>query len=77
MHLAGVTAHPTGEWVAQVARNLLMDLDDQVDRFRFLIRTGTPRARRGISCFFPSQSSLIWYGRSTRVPQLTEVLGCG
>jgi putative transposase len=35
VHLAGITADPTGEWVAQPARDLLMN---HVDRFRFLIR---------------------------------------
>jgi putative transposase len=38
VHITGITAIPTGAWVAQQARNLLMDLDEHAHRFRYLIR---------------------------------------
>jgi putative transposase len=38
MHLGGVTAHPTGDWTAQQARNLALTVGERFEDIRFLIR---------------------------------------
>jgi transposase InsO family protein len=59
VHVTGVTAHPTGAWVTQQARNLLMDLDHQADRLRYLIRDRDTKFSAAFDTVFTAASIQI------------------
>jgi hypothetical protein len=58
-HLAGVTAHPTGAWTTQAARNLMMDLNDRATTLTFLFRDRDSRFTRALDAVFTTDGIQI------------------
>ena len=59
VHMAGITAHPSGAWVTQQARNLLMNLEGRADHLKFLIRDRDAKFAAGFDAVFTAMGVRI------------------
>jgi len=59
VQLLGATRHPTGDWVTQQARNLLMTLDDTGQHFKFLIRDRDSKFTRPFDDVFTAAGTRV------------------
>ena len=68
----GATAHPTGAWVTQIARNLLMDLQDAGASVRYLIRDRDAKFTRAFDAVFAGEGCEI-VTTGIRVPRMNSI----
>jgi putative transposase len=73
VRVLGATAHPTTAWTAQLARNLVMDLQDASVTMRYLIRDRDSRYTAAFDAVFEDEGIEI-VKTGIRVPRMNAVM---
>jgi hypothetical protein len=76
IRILGVTLHPTGQWTAQQARNLLMDLGEQAEQVKFMIRDPGSDFTAAFSAVL-ADASIRTAGCTVRTPRITRSPNAG
>jgi hypothetical protein len=71
--ILGTTTHPTATWVAQTARNLVMDLEDAGCRARFLIRDRDGKLPNLFDAI-PNDAGIEVILSGIRIPRMNSVM---
>ena len=72
MHLGGVTAHPTGEWTVQQARNLALTLGERFEDIKFIIRDRGSNFTASFDAVFQASGTRI-LRTAVQVPRMNAI----
>ena len=73
VRVLGVTAHPSSAWVAQAARNLVMDLDDAGRQVKYLIRDRDGKYPAMFDAIFADAGITVLLG-GVRMPRMNSIM---
>jgi hypothetical protein len=73
VRILGATAHPTAAWMAQLARNMAMDLQDTGTRVKFLLRDRDIRYPAAFDAILQAESIEI-VQTGVRMPRMNAIM---
>jgi putative transposase len=73
VRVLGVTAHPTATWTAQLARNLVMDLQDAGATVKYLIRDRDSRYTAAFDAIFQCEGIAV-VKTGIQVPRMNAIM---
>ena len=76
IRVLGATAHPTAAWVTQIARNLVMDLEDAGSHARYLIRDRDGKYPRPFDTILADAGITVVLS-GVRVPRMNAIMNAG
>lgn len=73
IQILGAAAHPTVDWIVQLGRNLLMDLEDAGSQARFLIRDRDSKFTQAFDALL-AEAGLTGVTTDIQIPRMNSIV---